>query len=97
MTRATLCELQVGIESVCDAAAEERRLAPVLESVGVLELTAEGASWYGKIGATLRRRGEHVGDMDVLIAAIAAAHGQTIVTGNARHFSRISELSVIEY
>ncbi len=97
VTRATLCELEVGVCLSSRPAAERDRLKPVLSSVGVLELTRASVEWYGKIGAGLRRKGEHIGDMDVLIAAMCGAHGCELVTGNSRHFARIPGLSVIEY
>jgi tRNA(fMet)-specific endonuclease VapC len=44
--------------------------------------------------AELRRRGEPIGDADVLIAASALVHGLTVVTNNEGHFRRISGLDV---
>lgn len=46
------------------------------------------------IYADLYRRGELIGDADILIAASAMANGLGIVTNNEAHFSRISSLQI---
>ncbi len=44
--------------------------------------------------ADLKRRGELIGDADILIAATALVRGLVVVTNNAGHFSRIRGLSL---
>ena len=44
--------------------------------------------------AELEARGRPLGEPDLRIAAIALAHGMTLVTANVRHFSRVEELPV---
>jgi tRNA(fMet)-specific endonuclease VapC len=46
------------------------------------------------IYADLRRRGELIGEVDILIAGIAFAHRTGIATQNVEHFSRIAGLHV---
>lgn len=46
------------------------------------------------IYADLYRRGELIGDADILIAATAIVEGCALVTNNERHFSRIADLQV---
>lgn len=52
-------------------------------------------SWeFGKIRADLKKRGELIDDMDILIAATCLVYGQTLVTKNPKHFERIVGLKV---
>jgi tRNA(fMet)-specific endonuclease VapC len=44
--------------------------------------------------AVLAAKGRRMGDFDEMIAAHALALGTTLVTGNVRHFSRVSGLKV---
>ncbi|MBC8448126.1 MAG: type II toxin-antitoxin system VapC family toxin [Chloroflexi bacterium] len=46
------------------------------------------------IYADLRRQGELLPDADILIAATALANDCVLVTGNEKHFQRISDLEV---
>ena len=46
------------------------------------------------IYADLRQRGELIGEVDILIAGIAVAHGMGVATRNVGHFSRIAGFRV---
>ena len=52
---------------------------------------------YGEIRARLERQGRIIGPNDLLIAAIALAHGVTLVTHNTDEFSRIEELRLEDW
>ena len=66
----------------------------LLPNLSILPFDAPAARRYGEIRAQLEQRGTLVGDADLRIAAIALAHGLTVVTGNVRHFQRIPGLTV---
>jgi tRNA(fMet)-specific endonuclease VapC len=51
------------------------------------------AAAYGRIRARLAQLGSLIGPNDLLIAAIAAVHGATLVTHNVREFSRVEGLT----
>jgi predicted nucleic acid-binding protein len=51
---------------------------------------------FGRIRGQLRRDGNLVGDMDLLIASTAIAHDLTLVTRNRRHFERIPGLELYQ-
>jgi tRNA(fMet)-specific endonuclease VapC len=55
------------------------------------------AESYSKIRAELARRGKPIGPNDLMIAAIAISRNLTIVTNNAREFSRVSGLRVEDW
>lgn len=58
----------------------------------ILPWTPEASTLFGSFKADLERTGMAMDDLDVAIAAIAAAHGAEIVTANLVHFKRIAGL-----
>jgi tRNA(fMet)-specific endonuclease VapC len=52
---------------------------------------------YGRIKATLERRGTRIEDFDAAIAAHAIALGSTLVTANLEHMARIPGLKVEDW
>lgn len=58
----------------------------------VLTLTDDVISKAADTYADLYKRGELIGDADILIAASALANGFGVVTNNERHFTRIAGL-----
>lgn len=60
----------------------------------ILPLTDAVVTEASDIYADLTRRGEPIGDADILIAASALVRGWAVVTNNERHFRRISGLQV---
>jgi tRNA(fMet)-specific endonuclease VapC len=55
---------------------------------------ATAAAAHGRLRAQLRQAGTPIGDFDEMIAAHALSVGAVVVTGNERHFRRISGLAV---
>ena len=60
----------------------------------ILPLSEDTISKAAEIYADLYKRGELIGDADILIAASAMVHGLGVVTNNERHFQRIADLHV---
>jgi tRNA(fMet)-specific endonuclease VapC len=52
---------------------------------------------YGRIKATLERRGTRIEDFDAAIAAHALAAGATLVTANLEHMARVPGLEVEDW
>lgn len=67
----------------------ETRLLP---AVTILPYDQAVAKVFGRIRAELEAAGTRLDDADLQIGATALHHGLELVTGNIRHFSRISEL-----
>jgi tRNA(fMet)-specific endonuclease VapC len=57
-------------------------------------LTMQVADRTAELYADLRKRGEPIDDIDLLIAGTALANGLVLITENRRHFNRIVELEV---
>jgi tRNA(fMet)-specific endonuclease VapC len=88
----TYGEIYEGIYYGRDPAGSERVFRQFLRAVDVLPLTRPIMRRFARIRGDLRRRGQLIGDPDVLIAATALHHDLTLVTGNHAHFRRIPEL-----
>lgn len=48
---------------------------------------------FGEFKAMLRRAGKPIGDIDLLIAGVAASRGLKVVKNNTAHFERIPDIS----
>lgn len=96
VTIITIGELYFGAYNSSRTADNKQRIREFLAPPGpeILSLTQSAAEYFGESKAELRRRGQPVGDMDLLIAGIAREHDLTIVTNNVQHFQRISDLKV---
>jgi len=67
-----------------------------LADYAVLPVTESVAATFARTRARLRRRGQLIPDMDLLIAATALTYGLSLVTRNRRHFGRIDGLRLYE-
>lgn len=66
----------------------------VLSRLTVLPFDLESARVFGRLKASLEKRGLPRSEPDLRIAAIALQHRLTVITGNVRHFSDIPGLLV---
>ncbi|MBQ3402754.1 MAG: PIN domain-containing protein [Synergistaceae bacterium] len=55
------------------------------------------AKAYGQIRASLERKGQVIGYLDMLIAATALTHNATLITNNTQEFSRIDGLKLNDW
>ncbi len=91
------CELYAGAELADDPEVERDRVTSLLKALQVVHTGDRFAPLYGALLAELRRRGEAVSTMDLLIAAAARTHDAPVVTRNARDFERVPGLDVVSY
>jgi tRNA(fMet)-specific endonuclease VapC len=88
-----LAELRHGVEMSQARDKSERALTQFLTGVEVLPFDDLAACYYGKIRADLQRKGQLIGNMDILIASHALALDVTLVTNNVGEFSRVEGLA----
>lgn len=91
MSAITLAELRFGA-SKRRSQKIGRAIDSFLSGVAVLPFDAAAADRFGTVAAALANDGEPIGQMDTLIAAHALSVGATLVTNNARHFSKVAGL-----
>ena len=92
----SLGELYEGTYRSSNPGAAQDALRSFLDGYAVLNLSDPIAAGFGHLRAFLRRQGQLIPDLDLLIAATAHAHDLTLVTRNRRHFSRIPGLRLYE-
>jgi tRNA(fMet)-specific endonuclease VapC len=93
-TRFNAAELYTGAEAASDPPDEFERISAFLGGLRVLEFDDPAARVFGQIMDHLRRIGRPTGDMDALIASVALAHRESVITRNARHFADVPGLIV---
>ncbi|HVX86566.1 MAG TPA: type II toxin-antitoxin system VapC family toxin, partial [Phycisphaerae bacterium] len=76
---------------------EEKAIDDYLAWISIVEFDNDAARAYGRIRAQLQQRGLLVGDMNILIGAIALSNRQSIVTRNPAHFRNMPGLTVLTY
>ncbi len=69
----------------------------LLEFIEVLPLDDQAIEIASYKYAETRKSGQVVDDMDLLIASIALANNMAIATNNHKHFSKISELEIVDW
>jgi tRNA(fMet)-specific endonuclease VapC len=89
-----LAELWFGVENSSTRERNADRLRRILPELIIWPLTETAAEEYGKIAAELRRLGKPIGQIDMLIAAIAQTLGRTIVVSADSDFNEVPGLTV---
>jgi len=69
----------------------EERVFPSVHIVGFDEMSGK---LFGELKARLEEQGIVCSDPDLRIASIAIQHDYILITGNTRHFEKISGLSI---
>ena len=77
-----------------DANRQERAFESFCDANTVLPLSDDIIVQAATIYADLHRRGELIGDADILIGATARVQGFGVVTNNVSHFGRIKGLCI---
>jgi len=90
-------ELYYGVMKSANPVKNLERLLPFVRQFISLPFDTSAAKEYGRIRAELSSAGTPIGPYDLQIAAIAVAHGITVVTHNTREFSRVQGLKLVDW
>ncbi|MCX6939203.1 MAG: type II toxin-antitoxin system VapC family toxin [Verrucomicrobia bacterium] len=74
-----------------------RAFEALVSSVPIEAFSREDAAHYAGLRSYLEKRGQGIGPIDTLIAAQALRLGATVVTHNAKEFSRVPGLHVEDW
>lgn len=66
----------------------------LLGEMKILEFNLNASEIFGGLFSKLKKDGEIIDDMDLLIASICLSHNERILTKNIKHYSRIEGLNV---
>jgi tRNA(fMet)-specific endonuclease VapC len=92
-----VCELMAGAGRAGAPSGELDRLGRLCEALVVRYPDERFAEEYGRLLAGLHRSGTTIDTMDLLIATSAVLDASSLVTRNARHFSKVPGLSIVSY
>jgi len=90
----TIAELEYGIEN--SNRVEENRVSLIkfLSIFNILSFDDSDAIPYGKLKAKLKKEGNIIGPIDMLLAAQALSKDLILVTNNTKEFERIENLKL---
>ena len=91
----SLAELYEGQFNSADPRAQERALLTFLTGVSIIPLDDAVCRLFGRERRRLRREGNLIGDLDILIGCTALRYGLTLLSNNRRHFGRLQGLNII--
>ena len=66
----------------------------IFENIKLYSFDKKSAKIFGILKATMQKRGIVVADMDLMIASIAIAYEEPLISNNLKHFSKIEGLDV---
>jgi predicted nucleic acid-binding protein len=92
-----LFELWRGVHLAARTSEEADRVVGLLAAYASAPLDGPAAAAAGEIDARLIKAGTPIDPEDSMIAGIALAMGDALLTRNVRHFSRIPRVRVEEY
>jgi tRNA(fMet)-specific endonuclease VapC len=90
----TLGELYYGAEKSRKQTANFAAIEQICGQLTVLPFGDRPAHHFARIKCELEREGKPIGPYDLLIAGHARSEGLTLVTDNAREFSRVQGLQI---
>ncbi len=95
VTAVTVFEIERGLRRSNDG--QKEKLQRVLDGLDLLVLDRASASRAAEIDLRLREKGLEIEAEDCMIAGIALENGESILTRNVKHFSRIPGMRVESY
>jgi len=68
-----------------------------LEKIEVVPFCKKSSIIFAEQKSLLKRKGNIIADLDLMIASIALSQNMTLVTNNVKHFNRIKKLEIINW
>jgi len=94
ISRINYTELMYGAYNSSKINQNLKVIEPFLESFTVLEFTKASSLIFAKEKARLKKSGNIIADMDLMIASIAIENDCTLISNNMKHFERIQNLEL---
>jgi len=93
----TIVELVRGLGSKNVRVHEKEKVFELIDSFNILDLDKDCAILAGGIEDSLRKTGDRIDIIDIMIGAITIENDDVLITRNTRHFQRINGLNCREY
>lgn len=88
----TLGEVYEGAFAFANHEAHLDRFRRFFDAFSIVDFDDEVMRRFGELRASLRRQGQRIPEIDLLVAAIALEYDLTILTYDRRHFGRIPDV-----
>ena len=89
-------ELLYGIYNSDKITQNKEKILSFLDNFKILQFDKNSSEIFAKLKAKLKKQGNIIADMDLLIASIAISNKAILFTNNLKHFKRIKELDILE-
>jgi tRNA(fMet)-specific endonuclease VapC len=93
----TVAELEFGVQNSQQVDRNRIAMIKFLFYFNILNFDGSDAIEYGKIKAELRKKGQIIGQIDLLLAAQAVNRKMTLITNNLKEFLRVDGLKVEDW
>ena len=93
----TLAELEFGVAKSQHLEKNQAALDEFVLPLEIASFDREAARVYGRVRATLEKKGTPIGSLDMMIGAQALSLGVTLATNNTKEFSRIKGLTIVDW
>jgi tRNA(fMet)-specific endonuclease VapC len=97
MSSVTLAELEFGVAKSRHLEQNQAALDEFVLPLEIASFDREAAGVYGRVRATLGKKGTPIGASDLMIGAHALVLGATLATNSTMEFSRIKGLTVVDW
>lgn len=93
-TRINYTELLYGAYNSAKVQDNLNKILPFLDSFKILEFDEKSSEIFAKIKSKLKKDGQIIADMDLMIASISISNSCILISNNTKHFNRIKELKL---
>jgi tRNA(fMet)-specific endonuclease VapC len=93
----SVAELFYGAEKSSNPSKNLTIIEELLLSLEILQTDIPILKRFGILKSNLQKKGISLPDADILIASTALEKCEKLITGNIKHFDRISELSIEDW
>jgi len=66
----------------------------IFDNIKLYDFDKKASKVFGTLKADMQKKGIVVADMDLMIASIAISNGETLISNNLAHFSKVPLLDV---
>ncbi len=88
-------ELLYGIYNSNKITQNKEKILPFLDNFKILQFDKQSSEIFAKLKTRLKKQGNIVADMNLMIASIAISNKAILFTNNLKHFNRIEELKLL--